>query len=73
MVKNLPANAGDTGSTAGLGISPGVGNGKSLQYPVFLPGKFHGPRILAGHGLWGCKESDMIEGLSMHTHAQKHH
>ena len=35
MVKNLPANAGDTrdmGLIPGLGRSPGEGNGKSLQY-----------------------------------------
>ena len=37
MVKNPPANAGDTGdgdSTpgSGLGRSPGVGNGSPLQY-----------------------------------------
>ena len=35
MVKNLPANAGDTedaGSTPGLGRSPGVGNGNPLEY-----------------------------------------
>ena len=32
MVKNPPANAGDTGSIPGSGRSPGVGNGKSLQY-----------------------------------------
>ena len=35
VVKNLPANAGDTrdaGSIPGLGRSPGVGNGNSLQY-----------------------------------------
>ena len=29
--------------------------------PVFLPGKFHGQRILAGLSPWGCKESDMTE------------
>ena len=23
--------------------------------PVFLPGKFHGQRSLAGYGRWGCK------------------
>ena len=41
MVKNLPANAGDTGDTGsipGWGRSPRVGHGN----PVFLPGKFHG-------------------------------
>ena len=38
MVKNLPANTGDTGdtgdvgSTPGLGRSPGGGNGHPLQY-----------------------------------------
>ena len=35
MVKNPPANAGDTGdmgSVPGLERSPGVGNGNPLQY-----------------------------------------
>ena len=35
MVKNLPANAGDTrdiGLIPGLGRSPAVGNGHPLQY-----------------------------------------
>ena len=32
MVKNLPANAGDTGSVSGLGRSPEEGNGNPLQY-----------------------------------------
>ena len=35
MVKNPPANAGgtrDMASIPGLGRSPGVGNGNSLQY-----------------------------------------
>ena len=31
-VKNLPANAGDTGSTPGLGRSTEGGNGNPLQY-----------------------------------------
>ena len=36
MVKNPPANAGDTadvGSISGLGRSPGGGNHNPLQYP----------------------------------------
>ena len=36
VVKNLPANAGDTGDTGsilGLRRSPGGGNGYPLQYP----------------------------------------
>ena len=32
VVKNLPANAGDTGSISRSGRSPGVGNGNPLQY-----------------------------------------
>ena len=32
VVKNLPASAGDVGSTLGLGRSPGEGNGNPLQY-----------------------------------------
>ena len=35
MVKNPPANAGDAGEGGSIpvsGISPGEGNGKSLQY-----------------------------------------
>ena len=35
MVKNLPANVGDTGeasSVSGLGRLPGGGNGNPLQY-----------------------------------------
>ena len=32
MVKNPPANAGDTGSIPGLGRPPGGGNGNPLQY-----------------------------------------
>ena len=32
LVKNLSANAGDNGSIAGLGRTPGEGNGYPLQY-----------------------------------------
>ena len=48
MVKNLPANAGDTGK-AGLipAKSPGEGNG--IPLPVFLPGESLGQRSLAGY------------------------
>ena len=35
--------------------------------PVFLPGKSHGQRSLAGYSLWGRKESDMTEQLSTHS------
>ena len=53
MVKNLPANAGDAGSIAGLGKSPGEGNGNPLQYSVH--GKTHGQRSLEDYGPWDHK------------------
>ena len=62
MVKNLPANAGDTrdaGSIPGLGRYPG---GRAWQpTPVFLPGESHGQRSLAGYSPKRNKESDMTE------------
>ena len=35
--------------------------------PVFLSGKSHGQRSLAGYSPWGCKESDTTEQLT-HIH-----
>ena len=32
VLKNSPANAGDTDSILGLGRSPGIGNGNLVQY-----------------------------------------
>ena len=46
VVKSLPVNAGDMGSIPGLGRSPREGNVDLT--PVFLPGKSHGQRSLAG-------------------------
>ena len=51
VVKNPPADAGDTGPIPGLERSPGEGNGKPLQYT----GKSHGQRRLSGCCPWGCK------------------
>ena len=50
-------NSGDAGSIPREGSSPGVGNGN----PVFLPGKFHGQRILAGYSPWGHKETQLSD------------
>ena len=50
VVKNPLANAGDVRDEAlipGSGRSPGGGHGKPT--PVFLPGKSHGPKNLAGY------------------------
>ena len=40
---------------------------KGLPIPVFLPGKPHGERSLAGYRPWGHKGSDMTYQLSMHA------
>ena len=53
VVKNPPANAGDLGSTPGLGRSPGKGNGNPSR---ILAWKSHGQRSLAGFSPWGHKE-----------------
>ena len=56
MVKNLPANAEDTGKAIpGLERSLGGGNGDP-----FLPRKPHGQRSLVGYSSWGPKELEMI-------------
>ena len=34
--------------------------------PVFLPGKPHGKRSLAGYSPWGCKESNVTQQLNHH-------
>ena len=62
MIKNPPANVGDAGLIPGWGRS--LGGGKWQPTPVFLPGKFHEQRSLAGYSPWGLKELDRIELLS---------
>ena len=54
--------AGHLGSIPRLGRSPGGGYGNPLQYSC------HGQRSLAGYSLWGCKEWDTTEQLSL-SHA----
>ena len=66
MVKASSCNAGDLGSIPGLGRSPGGGCGNPLQYSC-LENPL-GPRSLVGYSPCGCKESDMTERLSTHTH-----
>ena len=42
--------------------------------PVFLTGKSHGQRNLAGYSPWGLEESDTAELLThTHTHTHTHH
>ena len=61
VVKNPPADAGDTDSIPGVGKIPW--RRKWQTSPVFLPGGSHGQRSLAG-STWGCKEWDTTEGPS---------
>ena len=64
MVKNLPANAGDTGSFPGSGRSPGGGNGNPPSILAWRipwtekPGWRDGP--------WGRRESDTTEHMYVH-------
>ena len=68
MVKNLPANAGDTrdaGSISGLGRSPGEGNGNPLQYSCL--------ENSMDKGAWRATVPGVVKSqtqLSMHTHTQ---
>ena len=38
-----------------------------ISTPVFLPGKSHGQRSLAGYSLWGRKDLDTTEHAGMHA------
>ena len=61
MVKNLPANPGDTGDAdliPGLGRSPGVGNGNPLKYSHLENSRTRGAWQATVHGV--TKESDKI-------------
>ena len=57
VVKNLPANAGDSGLIPGLGRSLGGGNGNPLQYSWLENPQ--GQRSLVGYSPWDRRESDM--------------
>ena len=55
-VKNLSANAGDTGLIPGPGGTPGIGDGNPLQYSCLGYPMDRGAWRAAVHG--GAKESD---------------
>ena len=52
MVKNPSASAGDAGSVP---VGKILWRRKWQPIPVFLPGKSHGQRSLAGYSPWGLK------------------
>ena len=67
MVENLPANVGDTETRVAALGREFPWRRKWQPTPVFLPGKSHGQRSLAGYRPWGCRESDTTE-VTQHTH-----
>ena len=52
VIKNLPANAGDTRNGSSIPGQP---------TPLFLTGKSHGQRSRVGHRPWGQEASDTTE------------
>ena len=71
MIKNPPANAGDTrdeGSIPGSGRSPAGGHGNPLQYSCLE--NLHGQRSLAGYSPLGHKKSNTSEQPSPAQHIQ---
>ena len=64
--KESARNAGDLGSTLGLGRSPGEGIGYPIQYSCLE--NPCGQRSLVGYHPWGHKESEMTDQLiTAHT------
>ena len=64
MVKNPPDDARDAGLIPGLGRSL---EEEVATAPVFVPGKFHPQRSLAGYTVHGVtKELDSTERLRTH-------
>ena len=69
MVKNLPANAEDTGSISGLGRSPGERNGNPLQYSCLGNPMEREAWRATVHGV--TKESDITDRLNKTTRNTK--
>ena len=66
--KNPPPNTGRHAGRRRCGFDPWVRKipwrRKWQPTPVFLPGKFHGQRSLAGYSLCDHKKPDTTEGLN---------
>ena len=58
--KESVCNAGDLGLIPGSGRSPG-----RREWQIFLPEESHGQRSLVAYSLWGCKELDPTERLTL--------
>jgi len=64
--KNLPANAGDTGTISGLGRSPGVRCGNPLQYSCLENYMNRGAGWATVHEV-----TKSLTQLSMHKHIER--
>ena len=53
-----------------LGGEDSLGEEMATPTPMFLPGKSHGWRSLAGYSLWGRRESDMTEQAGLRTNVK---
>jgi len=72
VVKNPPASAGtagDEGLIPGLGRSPGIGNGNTLQNSCLENSIERGVWWATDH--WAAK-SDTTEHMHAHTHTHTH-
>ena len=65
MIKNLPANAEDTGDVSSIPVGKIPWRRKWQPTPVFLSGKSHEWRRLAGYSPWGLKEYDTTEHINL--------
>ena len=66
MIKNLPEM--QETQVQSLSREDPLGKGMAGERkgtPVFLPGEFQEQRSLAGYSLWGHKELDMTEWLTL--------
>ena len=66
VVKSLPVNAGDTGSTPGLGRSPGEGHENTLQYSCLENSMDSGAWRTTVHKV--VKSQTRLKQLSTYTH-----
>ena len=71
VVKNLPANAGNTGLIPGLGRSPGEGIGNLLQYSCLGNSMDRGAWWAISHGVAKSQTrlSDFTFTFTFHFHA----
>ena len=66
VLKNPPANAGDCTFHPWVWKLPWCGQWQPTS--LFLPGKSHGQKNLAGYSPWGFRELDMTGHAHTHTH-----